>query len=105
MCLQQDTLLTLSPVWIEELPLSLHVNVQDVNGGVVQPFAVQLTLPGTSRQQMRSRVETCIHMCYIDTSRNNHTANEAKGGDVHTHVLRRHFSEMRPRVKTYTHMY
>ena len=87
MCLHQDTLLTLSPVWVEELPLSLHVNVQDVNGGVVQPFAVQLTLPGTTRQQMRSRVETCIHMCYGDTSRNNHTANEAKGQDIHTHVL------------------
>ena len=52
------------------------------------------TLLGTTIQQMRSRVETRIHMCYVDTSRNNHTANEAKGGDVHTHVLRRHFSEV-----------
>ena len=34
------TLLTLGSVWIEELPLSLHVDVQNVNGCIVQPFAV-----------------------------------------------------------------
>ena len=62
MCLQQDTSLTLSPVWVEELPLSLHVDVQDVYGGVVQPFAVQLTLPGTTTQQMRPRVKTRTYM-------------------------------------------
>ena len=38
----------MSSVRIEELPLSLHVDVQDVNARVVHPPVVKLTLPGTT---------------------------------------------------------